>query len=192
MSPFAENGRASSRQNRNAHFMKVTTLYLAMSGRNFPRYRAKVRLFTSNRMIPNGLLVDAPPAWTEFRIRKMTPARLRATPPAFLPVMGSFRKIYAKNIVNTGPSVLRMAVSMAVAMGMARRKAICVRNRPKNPARAIFGRSPFSTFSRGIRRDSSQNRADAPSARKVKSTTGDTASEFAMSLQKTMFRPKIV
>ena len=65
---------------------------------------------------------DAPPECTELNIKKMTPTKLRATPPAFLMVMGSPRKKNAKIIVKIGPRVDMMAVSMEVAMVIAIKK----------------------------------------------------------------------
>ena len=55
-----------SSENRKAHFMKVTTLYLEMSGRKMPRYIEKVRLFRSSITIPKGVVVAAPPECTEW------------------------------------------------------------------------------------------------------------------------------
>ena len=80
---------------------------------------------------------------------------------------------------------------MEVAIEMASRNVICGTNRPTNEAAAIFGKSPGAIFSLGMNREISQNKADAPMARRVNRTTGGTASELAISLQNTMFRPKI-
>ena len=66
------------------------------------------------------------------------PAKLSATPPAFIPVMGSLRKRKAKNMVKIGPRVPIMAVSMADVMVMAIRKVICGMNSPTSEAIAIF------------------------------------------------------
>ena len=43
-----ENGSDISRENRNIHFMKVTTLYFRISGLKAPRYSEKLRLLTSS------------------------------------------------------------------------------------------------------------------------------------------------
>ena len=64
-------------------------------------------------------LEDAPPEYTELKIRNRTPAKLKATPPAFLRVIGSLRKKKAKIIVKIGPRVPIIVVSMAVDMVMA-------------------------------------------------------------------------
>ncbi len=69
-----------------------------------------------------GDVAAAPPECTELNIRKITPAKLKATPPAFLKVMGSPRKKNAKTIVKIGPRVDMMAVSMEVAMVIAIKK----------------------------------------------------------------------
>ena len=95
-------------------------------------------------------------------------------------------------MVNTGPSVPMMAQSMDVAMVMPTRNVVCVRKRPRKDASAIFPRSPFANFSFGRNSDRSQNMAVAPIARSVKRTKGFTASELAMSLHNTTFRPNMV
>ena len=64
-------------------------------------------------------------------------------------------------------------------------------NKPRNEASAISRISRPGTFSFGRKSDSSQNRAVAPRARRVKNTIGGTAPELATSLQKTMLNPKI-
>ena len=85
-----------------------------------------------------------------------------------------------------------MAQSMDVAMVMPTRKVVCVRKRPRKDASAIFQRSPLSTFSLEANSDINQNMAVAPMARSVKSTKGFTASELAISLHSTTFRPNMV
>ena len=85
-----------------------------------------------------------------------------------------------------------MAQSIDVAIVIPTRNVVCVRNSPRNDARAIFHRSPFSTLSFGVNSDISQKMAVAPIARSVNSTKGLTASELAMSLQSTTFSPKMV
>ena len=95
-------------------------------------------------------------------------------------------------MVKIGPRVPMMAVSIEVAIVMAIRNEICVRNKPIDEAAAIFQKSPLSTFSEGMNSEMSQKSAVAPAARSVKSTYGDRTSELAISLQKTILRPKIV
>ena len=95
-------------------------------------------------------------------------------------------------MVNMGPRVPRMAVSIEVDMVMAIRKVSWGINRPTTDAAAILNISAGATLSLGRKKDIIQNRADAPMALKVNSTMGETASALAISLQKTMFRPNMV
>ena len=88
--------------------------------------------------MPIGVVDATPSAWTELNIRKRTPAKLSATPVAFLKVMGSFRKRNAKNIVKMGPRVPRIPVSRGVAIVMAERKVSCGTKSPVRDARAIL------------------------------------------------------
>ena len=103
----------------------------------------------------------------------------------------SFRKKKAKNIVKMGPRVPMSAVSIAEDMVIAIRKVICGTKRPISEAAAIFGKSFRSTFSFGRNAESSQKSRLAPRARRVKRTYGDTVPEVAISLQNTMFSPKM-
>ena len=121
-SPFIEKGRDRTADIKKLHFIKLTTLYLEITGLKSPRYSEKLRQFTSRSTIPKGVDELAPPKCTEFRIKKITPAKLSATPPAFLSVTGSPRKMNANIIVKIGPRVLIIAVSMDVAIDMATRK----------------------------------------------------------------------
>ena len=80
--------------------MKVTTEYLPISGLNMPRYIEKLRLFRIIMNMPNGVLSAAPPATaTLLIIRYIIPAKLTATPMAFLAVIGSLIAIAAVIIV---------------------------------------------------------------------------------------------
>ncbi len=148
---------------------------------------------SSIRMMPSGRVCSTPPPVpTELNISISTPARLSATPPAFLKVIGSLRKMAAKHIVNTGGSVPRTERSMELVIVVATRNENCGTKSPSTEARAILARSPAGTFSRGIKSDISQNRAEAPMALMVKSTDGVMTCEFAMSLQKIILKPKII
>ena len=95
-------------------------------------------------------------------------------------------------MVNMGPSVPKIAESMAVAMVIPIRKVTCVRKNPSNDASAIRHMSPFFTGSFGIKSDRIQKIADAPMALNVNSTMGATAPELAMSLHSTTFNPNMM
>src|SRR5574344_346536 len=118
----SENGRQRTRVKRKDHFMNVVTLYLLMRGRNIPRYRPKLMPLTSISTMPAMLECSTPfPLCTELNIRKRIPTKLIITPPVFLKVIGSFRKMAANIMVNIGLSVPRTAVSMEVVVVMASR-----------------------------------------------------------------------
>ena len=119
------------------------------------------------------------------------PPKLRKTPNAFFQVMGSLRKIAAKNIVKTGLRVPRMDESMEVVIVMAPRNVSWGRNRPRKDARAMSSISLPAILSFCPKRDAAQKRAVAPRARRVNRTMGLTVWELAMSLQKTMLNPKM-
>ena len=59
--PFIERGAETHAENRNIHFMNVTTEYFAISGLKMPRYMEKLRLFNMIMKIPNGVLSVTPP-----------------------------------------------------------------------------------------------------------------------------------
>ena len=80
--------------------MNVTTEYFPMSGLNMPRYIEKLRLFRMIMKMPKGVLSAAPPETaTLLIIRYMMPAKLIATPMAFLAVIGSLIAMAATAIV---------------------------------------------------------------------------------------------
>ena len=168
-----------------------------MRGRNRPRYSEKLRLLSSSSAQPSGAVtavpVDSP--WKELKIKNKTAAKLRATPLAFFPVIGSPTKKKAKNMVKMGDRVPMMAVSMEVEIVIAFRKVSCGIKRPRADAATMRSRSGPLTCSRGAKgrrkRSNPQNSREAPMARRVNSTMGLTRAALAMSLQKTMFRPKM-
>ena len=120
-----------------------------------------------------------------------TPAKLRATPPAFFHVMGSLRKMAATNMVMMGVQVLVMLKSMEVVMVMAFRKLICVRKRLNMEATKICSMSFSGTFSLGMKSDKSQNKAVAPVALRQNKSKGVNTCALEIFLQHTMLNPKI-
>jgi hypothetical protein len=95
-----ERGIATIAENRNIHFMKVTTEYFEISGLNIPRYMEKLKTFRTIIKIPNGVLCAAPPAdELLLKMRYMMPEKLTATPMDFLKVIGSLITNAAMNIV---------------------------------------------------------------------------------------------
>ena len=128
---------------------------------------------------------------TVLKTKKITPKKLKATPPAFFKVIGSFKTMAAMNIVKIGVNGVRMLVSKGVVMVLAFRNDSCVMNNPSIEARKIFGKSRFSTFSFGRKSDTSQKRAAAPMARKHNKPIGETSARVDKSLQMIMLKPKI-
>ena len=147
---------------------------------------------TTTKTMPKGFVSEAPPpSPTELKIRNKTPTKLTNTPPIFLRVIGSFNATAATNIVKMGVQVLVMLVSMEVVMVMAFRKLICVRYKPSMEAMKIFGKSFNATFSLGMKRESSQNKAVAPVARRQNKSIGVNTCALEMFLQQTMLNPKM-
>ena len=144
------------------------------------------------RTIPKGLVsVAPPPSPTELKIRIKTPAKLTKTPPIFLKVIGSFRKMAATNMVIMGVQVLVMLRSMEVVMVMAFRKLICVRNNPSIEATKICSKSFGGTFSLGMKCDSSRNKTVAPVALRQNKSMGVNTPAFERFLQQMMLNPKM-
>ena len=187
-------GSATIRQNRNIHFMKVTTLYFWIRGLNMPRYRAKLRLFISSRAMPAGELppVLCEPIAIEPKISISTPARLIPTPSAFLPLIGSFRNMAAKIIVKTGPREPNIELSIEVVIVMPLRKVYCGVTRPIIAAAAVRARSFPLIFSFGRNSDRAQNRAAAQTILIPNKASGEITEAFAMSLQNTMLSPNMI
>ena len=150
-------------------------------------------MFTISRNRPITEVSDAPARMlTLLSTMKSTPAKLMASPitPCF--VILSFRTIAATIIAIIGLSRLISEASTGVVIVIAFRNDICVRNRPRKDATAIFHRSPLSTFSLfGVNADAVQKRTSAPMARIQKSAIGLTIPQFAMFLHATRFSPKI-
>ena len=112
-------------------------------------------------------------------------------PPTFLPVMGSFSTTAATTMVRMGVQVLAMLKSMEVVIVTAFRKLIWVRKRPSIEATNILGRSFVSTFSLGMKSDTSQNKTVAPVARRQYKSIGLNTPAFEMFLQQMMLNPKM-
>ena len=142
--------------------------------------------------MPIGFVSEAPPPKpTELKIKTKTPTKLTKTPPIFLPVMGSFKKIAATNMVIIGVQVLAMLKSMEVVMVMAFRKLICVRKSPSMEATKICSKSFSGTFSLGMKSDKSQNNKVAPVALRQNKSMGVNTCALEMFLQHTMLNPKM-
>ena len=189
---YAENGSEIIKEKRNIHFMKVTTLYLDMSGRKIPRYKAKLRELSITSITPEVEVgVAELPMWMLWNIRNMTPQKLRITPPAFLKVMGSCRKMAAMNMVMMGVMVLMIDKSMGEVRPMAVKNVICGKKSPKREAPMIGRKSFFATFSFVVKRDNIQNMVPAPIARNVNSAIGGSTPPFAISLQNLMLNPNM-
>lgn len=189
----AEKGSEYRSENRNIHFMNVTTLYFSIRGRNIPKYRAKLRVLATRRTTPSGFVSSAPvwPTDIELNIKNNTPPNDRTTPRAFFHVIGSLRNIAATNIVKIGVIEPRMEVSMAVVIGLASRKVSWGTKRPKNEAAAVRSRSLGAIFSLGVKIEMSQKSVHAPIARRVNITVGDNIPLLLRSLVVTMLMPNI-
>ena len=144
--------------------------------------------------MPMGCVSVTPPLSTRtvFKIKKITPIKLNATPPAFFKVIGSFNTIAAMNMVKIGVNGVKMLVSKGVVMVLAFKNDHWVRNRPSIEARKIFGKSFKSTFSLGKKSDVSQKRVAAPATRKHNNPIGEISARVDKSLQMMMLKPKIV
>ena len=142
--------------------------------------------------MPKGFDSEAPPPKpTELKIKNNTHAKLTKTPAIFLKVIGSFKAMAATIIVKIGVQVLVMLVSMEVVMVMAFKKLICVRYKPNMDATKICSKSFTGTFSLGMKRESSQNKAVAPVARRQNKSMGVSTCALEMFLQQTMLNPKM-
>lgn len=145
------------------------------------------------KIIPNGFVSAAPlPRLTLLRMRNTIPMKLRATPPAFFHVIGSFNATAATNMVKIGVIEVMMEVSNGVVMVMASRNSNCVRNRPNMEAKNIFIKSRCSTFSFGKNSDTNQNKADAPVALMRNRHSGEIRCELLRLLQMMMLNPNMV
>lgn len=142
---------------------------------------------------PIGWLCSTPfGAWTLLSINKMTPKKLIATPPAFLSVIGSFKKNAAMNMVKIGVNEVIMEASTGVVIVIALRKLICVRNNPNIDARKILGKSFRSTFSLGKKSERSQKQIVAPMARRQNMPIGEIIPNETRFLQVMMLNPNMV
>ena len=119
-------GRDISAENRNIHFMNVTTEYFAITGLNMPKYNEKLRLFRNIRKMPDSLLSETPESLEFVKMRNMIPQRLIRTPPAFFHVRGSLSTYAAMNIVYIGDIELIIEQCIGVTSGIATRKVSCV------------------------------------------------------------------
>lgn len=129
---------------------------------------------------------------TQLKIRMKTPVRLSAIPATPLQVILSFMTIADIIRVMIGLSVLIMEASMAVVFVMANRKETWVRNSPRNDARAIFQKSPFSIRSfLPVTADHSQNSAVAPKDRRQNNAIGVILPSMEMFLQLIMLNPNM-
>ena len=134
----------------------------------------------------------APPLFPALlNIRKMSPARLSMTPPAFFKVMGSLRTIAAMNIVKIGDRAVTIEQSIGVMWAIPFRKVSCVSRKLKTDAPKIFKKSCFSTLSLRENIESIQNAVAANTDLKLKIASGESQLPLVRSLQMMMLRPKI-
>ena len=101
------------------------------------------------------------------------PKKLSITPPILRKVIGSFKAKAAMNIVKIGEMELTIEQSIGVISGIAIKKVICVRKKPRTEAMNIFIRSFGFTFSIGRNSEINQNSNPAPIERKQKSAMGE-------------------
>ena len=85
-----------------------------------------------------------------------------------------------------------MEQSMVEAIVIPFRKVYCGSTSPTMPASAISPTSFAGTFSSFIKSDITQKAAAATNILMPNRASGDTVTAFAISLQNTMFSPKIV
>ena len=186
-------GSAISDENRNIHFMKVTTEYFWITGLKMPTYDAKQRLLTTIPRMPQMDVESAPDRMdTQLKIRIRTPMRLRIIPRMPLQVILSLMTMADMTSVMIGLIVHMMDASMAVVLVMAKRKDSCVMNSPRKDATATFQTSFFSICSRGaVNIDQIQNKTVAPKDRRQKSAIGVIFPSSAIFLQLIILKPKI-
>ena len=84
-----------------------------------------------------------------------------------------------------------MELVIGVICGSAVRNVNCGAKNPSRDARAIFGKSFFSTFSLGVNMDMSQNKAPAPIALRLKREMDERMWLPVSSLQVTMLMPNM-
>ena len=185
-------GIVDTAENRNIHFMKVTTEYFLSKGLNIPKYNEKLNPLNIIMISPDIWVLSAPDLIdTLLNIRISIPTRLTKTPPTFFNVIGSFIATAAMNIVYIGDKAARREQSIGVTFGNATKKVIWHMKNPRNAAANILGISLMSTFSLGKNNDNNQNRLPAPIARKVNIAKGEIRCPPVRSLQRIILKPNI-